>query len=97
MAKRAAKIEPPEQLWQVLIEPGGGYGNYPYWEKFWKLQKFSQYWSDRYDKVYYDTVDSGIAFTSWGLKRSIRKAYKKNVNGYTGQYLPISAFVKEQK
>ena len=91
--KKSSKIEPPEQLWRVLIEPGGGYGHYPDYEKFWKLQKFSQYWSDRCNKVYYDTVDTGIAFTTWGLKRSIRKAYKKNEQGYTGKYFPVEKFL----
>jgi hypothetical protein len=95
--KQSSKIEPPEHLWQVLIEPGGGYGRYPYWEKFWKLKKFDQELSNRYNEVHYREIANGIAITPWGLKQSIRKAYKKHVRGYTGRYLPISAFVRETK
>lgn len=93
MSNKSPKITPPEQLWVVLVEPGGGYGRYPKYEKFWKLKKFDQYWSDKTNKVTYTEVASGIAFTPWGLKYSIRKAYKRHVNGYTGKYLPIEKFL----
>ena len=36
------KIEQPEHLYRILVEPGGGYGQYPKFEKFWFIEKYDQ-------------------------------------------------------
>jgi len=78
-----SKKEKP--LYRIVVEPGGGFGQYPKYEKFWHIEK----WDDKH-KRYFSHGESGLAFTKWGMWRAIRKELKRINAGYTAQHFTIN-------
>ena len=90
MSKDKNKVKPPEHLFRVLVEPGGGNGAYPKWEKFWRIEKFNQEHSNHVGHVVYDTVErGGVAVTNFFMWRAIRKKLRRLNVGYTGKYYTV--------
>lgn len=83
MAKN--KIEQPEHLYRIVVEPGGGYGQYPKYEKFWHIEK----WNEEY-QIYFTCGNGGLNFTKRGMWRAIRRELKRLNIGYTGEYYTIN-------
>ena len=78
-----SKKEKP--LYRIVVEPGGGFGQYPKYEKFWHIEK----WDEKH-KRYFSHGKSGLAFTKWGMWRAIRKELKRLNAGYQVQYFTIN-------
>jgi len=78
-----SKKEKP--LYRIVVEPGGGFGQYPKYEKFWHIEK----WDDKH-KRYFRHGKSGLAFTKWGMWRAIRKELKRLNAGYQSQHFTIN-------
>jgi hypothetical protein len=72
-------------LYRIVVEPGGGHGQYPKYEKFWHIEK----WNDEH-KRYFRQGNGGLAFTKWGMWRAIRKELKRINAGYTVQHFTIN-------
>ena len=83
------KIEQPEHLYRILVEPGGGDGQYPKFEKFWFIEKYDQKRSDLYGEVMYREIASGLHFTKFFMWRAIRKELQRYDAGYQGQFYTI--------
>jgi len=72
-------------LYRIVVEPGGGYGQYPRYEKFWHIEK----WDDKF-KSYYKCGRGGLALTKWGMWRAIKKELKRLNAGYQVEHYTIN-------
>ena len=72
-------------LYRIVVEPGGGHGQYPKYEKIWNIEK----WNDEH-KRYFRHGNGGLAFTKLGMWRAIRKELKRINAGYTVQHFTIN-------
>lgn len=88
MSKKQS-IKPPKDLYRVIVEPGGG-GMYPKFEKFWKIQKFDQGFSDLTGEVCYKTISDGLSITNFFMWRAIRKELKRLNAGYQTEIYSIN-------
>jgi len=72
-------------LYRIVVEPGGGFGQYPKYEKFWYIEK----WDDK-SKRYFRCGRGGLNNTKWGMWRAIRKELKKLNAGYQVEHYTIN-------
>ena len=79
------KMKKNKPLYRIVVEPGGGNGGYPRYEKFWHIEK----WSDKYERYLHHGYD-GLAFTKWGMWRAIIKELKRLNAGYHAEYYTIN-------
>ena len=72
-------------LYRVIVEPGGGHGQYPKYEKFWHIEKW-----DSKNKRYFRTGSDGLHVIKWFMWRAIRKELKKLNAGYQAEHYTIN-------
>jgi len=72
-------------LYRVVVEPGGGHGQYPKYEKFWYIEK----WDSKSER-YFRTGNGGLHVIKWFMWRAIRKELKKLNAGYQVEHYTIN-------